>query len=84
MSKERPPTINDAIRWTREVLIAHVKNRAECNQVGSASLAKDIETVSRVIRIQATHLAESSAALVSQSTNLLLDVIKATMANKPR
>lgn len=66
-------TIRDAANWTKNELVAHVMKRHRANLPNSA-IARDLKTVTYVILAQATHLQESSRALISQASNLKFDL----------
>lgn len=80
MHKER--SINDAINWTKDELIPHFKERTINHNLSPKEWLNDLRTVTTVINIQATHLEESSEALIKQGIDLLLDTISVVKKNK--
>lgn len=76
MSQETIHTPTQAATYTKGEMVTHLAKRANAG-IPFRELIKDARYVSNLINMQAEHLVNSSAALVCQAENLLLDVVRA-------
>jgi len=69
-------TIVTQTMWTRQELVGHVAKRAADPEISYGEVVKDASVVANIIKIQATHLQETSRVLAHQTENFVFDLRK--------
>lgn len=66
-------TIVDAVHWTTQELIPHVLKRDRLD-ISNREFSQDVNVAANIIKIQATHLQETSLAAITQAQLLKADI----------
>lgn len=71
-------TLINAVNWTTQELIPHVLERNKSG-ISNRELLQDVNVAANIIKIQATHLQETSLAAIIQAQLLKADVEKTAL-----